>query len=156
MRLETKAVWWTLTVIAVSAVTSFFIANLARDTKPPTHPQSPSTAAATFHEWLHTELKITPKQEKDLAPIESAFARQRTIQLERIRKAGESLASALEKTSEDREEINRALQQIHSAQGDLQKDTINHFLEMKEHLSADQADLLLQWTRESITHDEQR
>lgn len=156
MRLETKAVWWTLAVVVVSAVTSFLIANFVRDTKPPTRPHSPSTAAATFHEWLHTELKITPKQEENLAPIESAFARQRTIQLERIRKAGESLASALEQTSEDREEIDQALRQIHSAQGELQKDTINHFLEMKEHLSPAQAELLLQWTRESITHDDQR
>jgi nickel and cobalt resistance protein CnrR len=156
MRLETKAVWWTLSVIAVSAVTSFLIANLAREPEPHTHTHSPDAATGSFHEWLHAELKITPDQEKNLAAIETAFARQRTIQLERIRKAGQTLASALEKAQEDREEINLALQQIHSAQGELQKDTINHFLEMKEHLSPSQADLLLKWTRESITHDEQR
>ncbi len=106
-----------------------------------------------FHEWLHSQLAITPEQESLLAPVEGGYAAKRQELLQVVEEAGHQLAAALERSPIDRPDVDAALEKIHSAQGQLQQVTIGHFLEMKEALSPEQAAKLLRWTRESITHE---
>lgn len=141
---------WTIAAVTLSAVTAFLVAKASVAMH--SHDHSTESTGGTFHEWLHSQLDITREQEIRLAPIETVYADQRKEILTRIQKAGENLATALETEPTGSAAIHDALAKIHDAQGELQRVTIEHFLKMKEHLSPEQSQLLLQWTRESITH----
>ncbi len=144
---------WIVAAVVLSALTSYFVARFAAPQSFHPSTERGSDAARDFHQWLHAELRISPEQEKALAPIESSFELRRIVLLERIRVAGRTLASTLEGNPDDAASIENSLREINSAQGELQQVMIAHFLDMKKHLSPSQATLLLQWTRESITHD---
>lgn len=148
---------WTLLAVALSAVTAFLVVRFASPPAVHHHGNAgghdPHGPDDSFHAWLHERLAITPEQESKLAPIENAYERNRALIASRISEGGRNLAEALGKGPVDRTAVDLALGDIHAAQGDLQRLTIGHFLEMKEHLTEEQAGQLLQWTRESITHD---
>ncbi len=161
--LTQRPAFWVLAAVGLSALTAAIIAALVirgflTDFRP-SHGHHPAPAPAhgmeggTFHDWLHDQLRITPEQETSLALIEQSYAITRTSLLARIEAAGHQLADALGTTPVDQAAIDAALAEIQEAQGNLQKSTISHFLEMKEHLAPDQAGKLLQWTRESIAHE---
>ncbi|MBP6784189.1 MAG: periplasmic heavy metal sensor [Verrucomicrobiales bacterium] len=151
-----KPVCWTVAAIALSALTSFLVARAAGRTTSHSHSAATGNEGGTFHDWLHSQLKITAEQESLLAPIEADYGGRRTALLRRIQNGGQGLSAALGENPVEPTGIEAALTEIHSAQGELQRLTIEHFLKMKEHLSPDQSDRLLQWTRESITHDGSR
>jgi Spy/CpxP family protein refolding chaperone len=143
---------WTVIAVALSAATAWVVARAAMSGHHHSHAQAPPDGGETFHDWLHSQLEITPEQEARLAPIEIAYAGQRKEILHRIQLAGQDLSAALNQNPVGGSAITGALAAIHDAQGELQRVTIEHFLKMKEHLSPDQSQRLLQWTRESITH----
>lgn len=148
-----RPLFWTAIAVALSAATAWVVARSAMPDHHHSHaPASSPDAGETFHDWLHTQLEITPEQEAQLAPIEVAYAEQRKELLQRIQQAGQDLSTALASTPVGSDSLNEALAAIHDAQGELQRVTIEHFLKMKEHLSPEQSRRLLQWTRESITH----
>lgn len=153
MKQGPSPILWIVAAVALSALTSYFVARYAATTSSPARTVEGSTQTTDFHQWLHAELRISPEQEKALAPIESNFELRRMVLLERIRVAGQTLASTLEGNPDDAASIEESLREINGAQGELQQVMIAHFLDMKKHLSPSQATLLLQWTRESITHD---
>jgi len=153
MKQGPSPILWIVAAVVLSAFTSFFVAQFAASKTGRGQSDLLTKSSPDFHEWLHAELEITPEQEKALSKIETSFERDRIELLERIRVAGQSLASTLEAKPDDSASINNCLREINSAQGELQQVMIAHFLDMKEHLSPSQATRLLQWTRESITHD---
>jgi nickel and cobalt resistance protein CnrR len=150
-----RPLFWTAIAVALSAATAWVVARSAMPDHHHSHaPASSPDAGETFHDWLHARLEITPEQEARLAAIEVAYADQRKELLQRIQQAGQDLSAALARTPVGGEALNEALATIHDAQGELQRVTIEHFLKMREHLSPEQSQRLLQWTRESITlHD---
>lgn len=145
--------FWTAIAVALSSATAWVVARSAMSDHHHSHAAASSAdGGETFHDWLHAQLEITPEQETRLAPIEIAYADQRKELLQRIQLAGQDLSTALARTPVGSDALNEALAAIHDAQGELQRVTIEHFLKMKEHLSPEQSQQLLQWTRESITH----
>lgn len=149
-----KPFFWTAAAVVLSALTAYVVARqTAEHHEGHVHADSHDPSGDAFHEWLHSQLEITPEQESRLAPIERSYAEKRGALLREIEEAGHQLAKALEHAPVDRPEVDTALGKIHNAQGQLQQVTIGHFLEMKEALSPDQAAKLLRWTRESITHE---
>lgn len=161
-----RPVFWLVVSLTLSAVTAIVIIQLitrshlggfapAEAYHDHHHDSAPAhgTEGGTFHDWLHEQLKISPEQERALTPIEVAYARNREKLLGRVEAAGHRLSDALGASPVDQAVIDSALTEIRDAQGELQKATIGHFLEMKEHLTPDQAGMLLQWTRESIVHE---
>jgi len=152
---------WTFLAVALSATTALFVARWsAHREHAHTHPHVRQSAAGghgdAFHDWLHEKLEISPEQEEQLAPFEERYAHRRRELLDRITAGGLALSGALAASPLKREAVDAALAEIHAAQGELQKATITHFLEMKDHLSPGQAEKLVQWTRESITHEHPR
>ena len=109
-------------------------------------------ADLSFHDWLHSNLQITPEQERRLHPHERDFQRQLGEQQARIRATGQTLAQAIRNHDADSQEVARAQEQLLQAQGELQRITLEHFFAMKEHLNPEQGELLLQWTHDSIIH----
>ncbi len=149
---------WTFVAVALSALTAFVVARWSGGHQPHRHAPAPASGAegGTFHDWLHEQLAISPEEEQRLEPIEADYAAKRAERLARIDAASARLAQALGGSKVDRAAIDAALAEIHTSQGELQSLTIAHFLEMKEHLTPDQAEKLLQWTRESIAHEPHR
>jgi Spy/CpxP family protein refolding chaperone len=149
-----KPLFWTAAAVVLAALTAYVVARqTAEHHEGHAHVDPQDDSGDDFHEWLHSQLEITPEQESQLAPIERSYAEKRGTLLKVIEDAGHELAKALELAQVDRAEIDTALAKIHNAQGELQQVTIGHFLEMKEALSPEQAAKLLRWTRESITHE---
>lgn len=149
-----KPFFWTAVAVLLAALTAYVVARkTAVHHEGHVHADPHDASGDAFHEWLHSQLEITPEQESQLAPIERSYAEKRGTLLKEIEAAGHQLATALDLDPVDRPGVDTALGKIHEAQGKLQQVTIGHFLEMKEALSPGQAAKLLRWTRESITHE---
>jgi len=149
-----KPLLWTAAAVILAALTAYAVARqTAGHHEGHFHAKPHEASGDAFHEWLHSQLEITPEQESQLAPIERSYAEKRGTLLKEIEEAGHQLATALDRVPVDRPGVDFSLGKIHDAQGELQQVTIGHFLEMKEGLSPEQAAKLLRWTRESITHE---
>lgn len=112
-----------------------------------------AVAEVDFHEWLHESLELTEEQTMILGPIEADFQKEEArlrAELERV--AGE-LAHAITEHGRESAELRVALAETNRLQGKLQKLTLDHFYDMKEHLRPDQAEKLLKWTHESLRHE---
>lgn len=157
MNLTLRSLLWTVLAVVLSGLTAHFVASRSGSASSVSghhHHESPADSSGDpFHDWLHQKLGITPEQEERLAPFEEAFGKSRAELLARSEAAGRRLSDALVATPTDRAALDAALAEIHAAQGELQRITISHFLEMKDQLSPDQADRLLHWTRDSIVHE---
>lgn len=143
---------WCVVTVALSAGTAWLVNRSFAQTDHA--PQSPGTAAAAdFHEWMHQQLHIDAEQEARLAPIEAEFAEARSRLLEEIATAGRDLAAAVRAGQPDSPGIDDALTRLNRAQAGLQRETLDHFFAMKQHLDPEQADRLLQWTHDRIIHE---
>ncbi len=100
---------------------------------------------------MHDQLEISDEQWTQLEPFETALEKERTTLLEEIDEGGKELAAAIGKGDRGAPEIKEALKRINEAQAELQEKTLDHFFVMKEHLSPDQAERLIEWTHDSIT-----
>lgn len=148
--LSSRPLLWLLLVVVLSAATSYTVSRFSLPAPGQDHRE---TAAPSFHVWMHRNLDITPEQEARLAPFENEFNEKEVVLKTRIRSAGTVLAHALEEDSTGSPEFEQALLDTQAAQGELQRLTLQHFLDMKQHLSPAQAKKLLEWTHDSILHE---
>ena len=113
-------------------------------------PASPRTA--DFHHWLHTQLGITPDQDKALDQEEERFAGQRQELVAAIQQDNEELAAAMAQDREYSPRVIAAVEKIHHAQSMLEEATLRHIFAMKPILTAEQFDKLLKLTSEALTN----
>lgn len=106
--------------------------------------------AADYHLWVHQELKLTTEQENVLHAVEERFAEKRKHLTEIIRLANMELAEAITKDRVNSPRVEATVEKIHSAQGELQKATMEHVFEMQPHLSAEQYERLLNLTANAL------
>ncbi|MDF1815263.1 MAG: periplasmic heavy metal sensor [Verrucomicrobiales bacterium] len=145
------ALLWNLATIIIAVAVSVFVVN--REIDPVDHHHHHSHAQeADFHQWIHDNLNLTEEQSRILHPIEDVFENNRKTHRNEILRAGRELAEAIGQSPADEGALDQALQKLHRAQGELQKATLQHFLEMKDHLTDEQGQKLIQWTRDSILH----
>jgi Spy/CpxP family protein refolding chaperone len=110
-----------------------------------------STApAGDFHHWLHTQLGITPDQDKDLEQEESRFATQRKELIAEIQKDNADLATVIAQDREYSPRVMAAVEEAHHAQSMLEEATLKHIFAMKPILTPAQFDKLLQLTSETL------
>lgn len=150
-----RPITWILGAVCLAAITSWAVVSWTLE-KQGWHRHDDEGRGGDFHEWLHRHLALSPEQERALAPVETAYQAVRTRLLQRVETGGKALASALDRPDPEGAAIEEALGEIQSAQGELQRTSIAHFLEMKKHLDEEQAERLLRWTRESIAHEPAR
>ena len=148
---RSRLLLWSLGTVIAAAVIAWLTVKLAAPAGHDGHSES------SFHDWLHENLEITAEQETLLLPHEREFEEQRTQQRTVIEAAGAALAEAI-RSSGDAEapEVESARLQLIEAQGELQRITLDHFFAMKKHLSPEQGEKLLRWTRESIVDGDHR
>lgn len=103
------------------------------------------------HAWLHRQLNLTPEQDKKLAAIEEPF-HERTQAIEaNIKTANQELAQILSEDQRYSDRVARAVENVHHAQGELQKATIDHFFEMRAILTTEQAAKLNKLAVDALT-----
>jgi Spy/CpxP family protein refolding chaperone len=102
------------------------------------------------HEWIHKELDITPSEQKALESIEAKFAERKRNLMAEIRSANRELAEAIKQDQADSPRVSAAVEKIHHAQGKLQEATLEHVFEMKEVLTPEQYQKLLNLTADEL------
>lgn len=122
-------------VIAVAALASFCTLRWVAARSAP--------VSSDPHEWLHSELKLTPEQRKTLEPIETRFAEREHRLRQEMRAANHKLALAIREGKAYTPEVAAAVEMIHHHMGELQKTSIEHLFEMCKVLTPEQGDKLL-------------
>ncbi|MCK9587942.1 MAG: periplasmic heavy metal sensor [Terrimicrobiaceae bacterium] len=102
------------------------------------------------HEWVHTQLGLTPEQKKALAPIEKIYGEKRGALEHQMLLANRELAEAILADGKDSERVHAAIEKIHDRMGELQKVTIGHVFEMRKVLSPGQYRKLLDRTAHAL------
>lgn len=152
--MRARSLLWSLATVVVAALVSFLVARatLDRDSRgsDDSSPRAEHHGEAELHEWLHENLGITAEQESRLLPIESRYESERRRLHAAIGRAGEKLAAAIRENEPGSEAIAAARRDLTRLQGELQQATLDHFFAMKEHLTPEQGERLLEWTRQSI------
>lgn len=91
-----------------------------------------------IHRYLHNQLHITHDQEQKLTEIEKDFSHKKQYLEETMRVANMELAEAIKKNDSYSPEVQQAVDKIHSAMGEMQKNTLEHLFEMKPILNEEQ------------------
>ena len=128
-------------VVAVAALSSFLTIRWV---------EARHAAIHDPHEWLHSELKISPEQQQALESIETKFAEKNRKLREEMRAANHALAIAIAKGQPDSPEISTAIGKIHLRMGELQNASIDHLFEMRAHLTPEQGATLLRMAQQAL------
>ncbi|ACB77673.1 Spy/CpxP family protein refolding chaperone [Opitutus terrae] len=132
-------------VIAVAALSSFCTLRWVA--------AQPSPLSTDAHEWLHAELNLTPEQRKAIEPIETRFAAREKQMKAQMRDANHALAVAIGRGKAYSPEVSAAVEKIHHIMGELQKASIEHVFEMREVLTPEQADKLLNLAQRALDQE---
>ncbi|MCX6972963.1 MAG: periplasmic heavy metal sensor [Verrucomicrobia bacterium] len=102
------------------------------------------------HAWIHTQLNITAEQDLALVPIEKRYHSERNNLEQQLTLANRELAEAILADGRDSERVHAAIEKIHHHMGALQRVTIGHVFEMKEVLTPEQYQKLLNLTANAL------
>ncbi|HEY0790364.1 MAG TPA: periplasmic heavy metal sensor [Chthoniobacterales bacterium] len=105
---------------------------------------------ASAHRWIHRQLGLTADQDRALAPIEAAFQARKGELTRRIAQANAELATAIKEDKAETPRVVYLVEEIHAAQGDLQKATLQHVFDMQGVLRPDQSEKLLDLTARAL------
>lgn len=130
-----------IVVAIVSALTSVWLV------------RSRAKPAADAHNWLHEQLKLTEAQEKALGPAEESFAKSRAALMAEIRLANRDLAAAIRSDGRWSPAVEAAVERGQKAQGELQKLTVRHCLEMQAFLSPEQSRRLMEIAAQALSRE---
>ena len=96
-------------------------------------------AGSELHALLHNQLNLDPAQHARLDALEGQFAvRRKALELE-MRASNAKLAAAIEAEHGYGPQVSSAIDQSHTAMGELQKETLEHVFAMRGLLRPDQA-----------------
>jgi len=102
------------------------------------------------HDWIHTQLGLTPQQKATLDILERPYHEKRSGFEQGLAQANKELAEAIRSDGRDSDRVHAAIGKIHSNMGELQMLTISHVFEMKEVLSPEQYQKLLNFTADAL------
>lgn len=142
-----------LSAMVSAGLTAWLTRAWPRDPQIKAEPPAPSRHEHDFHDWLHTNLELTPEQLEALAPTEERFEAERTRLLDELEAVSEKLAHALSDTTPKSQDLEEAMRKRHQLQGRLQELVIDHLLEKRALLTPAQRKQYREWIHESISHD---
>lgn len=102
------------------------------------------------HDWIHTRLGLTSRQKASLEVLEARYHEKREGFERKLSQANKELAQAIRSGGKGPERVNAAIGKLHSNMGELQMLTIGHVFEMKEVLSPEQYQKLLNFTADAL------
>lgn len=104
------------------------------------------------HQSLHEHLGISAEQEKKLEPIEEHFLARKAALTQAINNANSELGTAILADKSYSIRVKKAVEEIHHAQGELQKETLEHLFEMQTVLTPEQSEKLNQLAADALIH----
>jgi Spy/CpxP family protein refolding chaperone len=149
------AVWWLLSSAVVAGISAWGILHWHV-----THDHAGSQEAnrkpdsldseERFHAWVHENLNLTTSQHAALDAKEQAFSERRKELRDAMRTANAALREAIARDKTDSPSVQRAEDQLATAQAALQRATLTHLFEMAAHLNEPERLKLIQWTHDSL------
>ncbi len=130
MRFVTRGLLFTLLLAMVAACIGTWIGIAAANR---------GSDSPSMHAFVHEELQLSADQERRLEAIEARYAERRRLRETELRAANVQLAAAIQERHAYSPEVQAAVDRIHRAMGELQKETILHVLEMRTVLTPNQA-----------------
>jgi len=127
-----------LKLIAIIAITAFVVCSLGNRFLLANAPR----ASGDPDKWLEEQLKLSDVQVQKLAGIEARYDQQKLEITAKIRTANAELAAAILEDKRYSKRVEKAQAAIHSAQGELQRATLEHFFELQPHLTPEQRETL--------------
>jgi Spy/CpxP family protein refolding chaperone len=112
-----------------------------------------SMNAQDAHHNLHEQLKITSQQDKKLEPIEQRFLTRKTELEATIKEANAKLGKAIMEDKAYSPRVKAAVEDIHHAQGELQKATLEHLFDMQSVLTPEQSEKLNRMAADALIHN---
>lgn len=94
-----------------------------------------------LHAMLHSKLNLTVAQDKNIAEEEKRFAMVRSQMEADAHRANVELAKAIQTSKRDGLEVQVAIEHVHTALGNYQKETVSHIFRMRAVLTPDQAEI---------------
>ena len=92
-----------------------------------------------LHALLHSKLKLTVAQDREIAEEERRFVAVRRKLETNVHRANIALAKAIQTTKRDGPEVQAAIERVHITLGVYQKETISHIFRMRAVLTPEQA-----------------
>lgn len=114
----------------------------------------PPRHAASLHEMVHHELKLTAAQDRQIEVLEQDFAVRRRAREAELRAANAQLAAAIQTRHEYGPDVEAAVGRFHAAMGALQLETVQHVLAMRKVLTPEQAAKFDRRVSEALTTEE--
>lgn len=114
-------------------------------------PSAPQDNA--LHALLHNKLKLSATQDDEIAEEEKRFARMRAQLEADAHNANIELAKAIEATKRDGPEVQKAIEHVHSALGNYQKESISHIFRMRAVLTPEQARVFDRAVAQALTQE---
>jgi Spy/CpxP family protein refolding chaperone len=108
------------------------------------------------HDWIHTQLGLTPQQVAALETIEKPYHEKRQGFERGLAEGNRELAEAIRADGGDSDRVQAAIGKIHANMGELQMLTIGHVFQMKEILSPEQYQKLLNFTADALNNLDSR
>lgn len=102
------------------------------------------------HDWIHTQLGLTSQQKAGIEVLEARYHEKRKVFERALSQANKELAQAIRSDGKDSERVNAAIGKLHSNMGELQMLAIGHVFKMKEELSPEQYQKLLDFTADAL------
>jgi len=133
-----------LALVAVVAGAAAFLSNTLCCRTMPSHQDA--------HDWIHAQLGLMPQQEVGLDAIEKRYHEKRRHFEQEMALANQELAEAIRSEGKDSERVHAAIGKIHSNMGELQMLTIGHVFEMREVLTPEQYQKLLDFTADALSN----
>jgi nickel and cobalt resistance protein CnrR len=137
-----------LRLIVIVALTAFTVCALSNRFLLPHAPH-----IADPDQWLEDQLKLTDKQQQQLADVESRYEARKDELAGKIRTANAELATAILEDKRYTKRVEQAQASIHTLQGELQRATLEHFFEMQPHLTPEQRETLNAMAVNALYHN---
>lgn len=137
--------WRFAAILALSLLAGLGGALLSRQWQPL------AVTPPSLHDRLHGELDLTAVQDKRIHALEHEFAAERARHEAAIRAANRRLAIAMAQEGRYGPAVARAVDDIHSAMGELQKVSLEHVFAMRRELNAGQRTRFDAIVSESLT-----
>jgi len=91
-----------------------------------------------LHDFVHERLNLTADQEEELDLLEERYAIENARRELEVRRANATLAAAMDSEHEYGPEVSAAIDEVHTAMGELQKATVRHVFAMRNILDEEQ------------------
>lgn len=141
MKKLTVPLLFLLLVFGVAAVGACLSNTMCRNMRP-SHQDA--------HDWIHAQLGLSSQQRASLEILEKNYHEKRQDFEHNLTRANKELAEAIRAGGENSERVNAAIGKIHSNMGELQMLAIGHVFEMRDALSPEQYQKLLNFTADAL------